>query len=557
MFVLKSKKLNGLLIGALITAGSAFGAGDSSSLRILGFQSNNGYEHTSMPDAKKLLERLGQANGWEVVSSKDSSCLTELDLRTFDVVVFNNNCGNKGPVMKPAEQQALQNYVRNGGGFLGVHTAGALWKEGGDFQVWYEGLVGARQVKHPKVQRARLVVEDRTHPATRHLPEEWFVTDEWHIFDRNPRDKVNVLISLDERSYKGTADQKMGGDHPFVWYHEYDGGRSFFTSLGHTEAIYSNPDFEKLIKGAILWTSGSVEAKVGKKSPTETTPVQASMTKLPVSKGLFLDLDAGSGVELENGNRVKAWHNQVRGNAADVFVKQGKGRKPAGSGRPTLKTNVAKIGGNNTLIFKEQELVNMDEDAADHMVTGSGYTWFSVMSVYQQHVGKKDVNSFFGNLRNGAPYDGFWGNVMDDNTVWIGTRNGFASTGKKKENSNGKGTPGLWDDQLNPCVQTVDPLVENQYYLVMGRMGAGTDVVDLELFVNSATPVDSKPVPVNPNANPSKLAIGQERDATNHPGKESFHGEIARFMIYDRPLSDEELSSMTRYLMDEYRIEKK
>lgn len=269
-----------------------------------------------------------------------------------------------------------------------------------------------------------------------------------------------------------------------------------------------------------------------------------SQADLPVKEGLFLDLDANAGVEVEDGNRVKAWRNQVSGNAADVFVKQDEGRKQAGSGRPTLKKSVPEIGGHHTLVFEEQELINMDEDAFDHMVAGSGYTWFSVMSVYEQNVGKQDVNSFFGNLRNGPPYEGFWGNLMDDNRVWMGTRNGFKSKGK----------PTLWDKNLNPCVATPKPLDENRYYLVMGRMGAGTEVVDLELFINSKTPVDTKPVPVNPKANPSKMAVGQERDATNHPGKESFHGEISRLLIYERPLSNEELSRMIEHLSKRYQI---
>lgn len=268
---------------------------------------------------------------------------------------------------------------------------------------------------------------------------------------------------------------------------------------------------------------------------------------LPVSEGLFLDLDANLGVEVEDGERVRAWRNQVDGNAADVFVKQDEGRKLAGSGRPTLKEDVAQIGGHRTLVFKEQELINMDEDAFDHMVTGSGYTWFSVMCAYKQHVGKPDVNSFFGNLRNGPQYEGFWGNLMDDNRVWMGTRNGIKTKGK----------PTLWHKKLNPCVATSKPLAENRYYLVMGRMGAGRKMVGLELFVNSATPADRKPVPVNPKANPSKMAIGQERDATNHPGKESFHGEIARFLIYERPLSDAELDEMIRYLAKNYEINRR
>ncbi|YCM46964.1 hypothetical protein V2O64_24275 (plasmid) [Verrucomicrobiaceae bacterium 227] len=266
--------------------------------------------------------------------------------------------------------------------------------------------------------------------------------------------------------------------------------------------------------------------------------------KLPVTKGLLLDLDANQGVDTEDGNRVKAWHNQVKGNGADVFVKQDKGRKKAGSGRPTLKTMVSEIGGNNTLVFEEQELINKDEDAFDHLVTGSGYTWFSVMSVYQQNVGKKDVNSFFGNLRNSNPYDGFWGNLMDDNRVWMGTRNGLPT--KKKQT--------LWHKKLNPYVVTKEPLVENRYSLVMGRMGSGQQVVDLELFINSTTPADRKPVPVNPKANPSKMAVGQERDAIQHPGKESFHGEISRLLIFERPLSNEELSQMIRHLVEVYQI---
>lgn len=284
---------------------------------------------------------------------------------------------------------------------------------------------------------------------------------------------------------------------------------------------------------------------------------EATEPALPVSSGLFLDLDANKGVGLEDGKRVKSWANQVAGNAADVFVKRDKGREVAGSGRPTLKEDVEEIGGNNSLVFEEQELINMNEDAFDHMVTGSGYTWFSVMCVYEQNVGKKDVNSFFGNLRNGNPYDGFWGNVMDDNLVWMGTRNGLPAKakGKKgKKNSNGRGTPGLWDDELNPCVQSQEPLQEKRYYIVMGRMGAGTEVVDLELFINTADAVDRKPVPVNPKANPSMMAIGQERDATNHPGLESFHGEISRFLIYERPLSDEELSQMIEHLDGNYGI---
>ena len=95
-------------------------------------------------------------------------------------------------------------------------------------------------------------------------------------------------------------------------------------------------------------------------------------------------------------------------------------------------------------------------------------------------------------------------------------------------------------NENSPHVLNPQPLESSRYYLVMGRMGAGTDTVQIELFVNSVAPVAKAMFLVNPKANPSKMAIGQERDATNHPRAESFDGEIARFLIYERPLSDDE-----------------
>jgi hypothetical protein len=258
-----------------------------------------------------------------------------------------------------------------------------------------------------------------------------------------------------------------------------------------------------------------------------------------LQRGLILDLNADQGVEVADGDRVVKWTNQVASFAARDFVKRDKGRKVAGSGRPTLKESVAAIGGHNTLVFRRQELVCHHEDAFDHLITGNGYTWFAVLSVYEQVVQLKDVNSFFGNLRNGGNYEGIWGNVTDDNRLWIGSRNGV--------------TFGRWDKN-NPMVLASEPLEENRYYVIAGRMGAGTGPVQIEVFINAAKPVASKPFPVNPAANSSKLAIGQERDATNHPGRESFDGEIARFLIYERPLTDVELQQTLSHLKQTYSI---
>jgi hypothetical protein len=267
--------------------------------------------------------------------------------------------------------------------------------------------------------------------------------------------------------------------------------------------------------------------------------VAATARAQVIDKGLILDLDADKGVEVEDGDRVVKWTNQVAAFAARNFLKRDEGRREPGSGRPTLKKSVAAVGGHNTVVFQRQELVNHDEDAFDRLLTGSGYTWFAVISVHKQVVQLKDVNSFFGNLKNGGNYEGIWGNLTDDNRVWIGSRNAI--------------TFGRWDKN-NPKVLASEPLKENRYYVVAGRMGAGTGEVPIEVFVNEPQPAASQPFPVNPAANSSKLAIGQERDATNHPGKESFDGEIARFLVYERPLTNEELEKTITFLKQTYSI---
>ena len=245
------------------------------------------------------------------------------------------------------------------------------------------------------------------------------------------------------------------------------------------------------------------------------------------AEGLILDLDAAKGLTLEDQDKVSAWENQAPMAKAKLFVKQDKGRKENGSGRPTLRQNAPELGGKPALIFSRQELVCMNEDVFDGLTTGKGHTWLSVIAVHPQREGLKDVNSFFGNLRNGAKYEGIWGCVNDDNTLWYGVRNGL--------------TFGRFDEN-NP--QLLGPVLEKgKFHLVGGRMAAGAGKAKIELFAGGLVPVATAEVPVLAEANPSKMTIGQERDATEHPGHESFDGEIARFMVWERPLSDSELAA--------------
>lgn len=252
--------------------------------------------------------------------------------------------------------------------------------------------------------------------------------------------------------------------------------------------------------------------------------------------GLVLDLDAMKGLTVVDGDKVTVWKNQVVGVAARDFIHRDEGRKVAGSGRPALRASVPALNGKPSLVFRRQELVCMDEDFFDSLTTGKGHTWIAVMAVHRQQAGLKDVNSFFGNLRNGGKYEGVWGCVNDDNTVWWGARNGR--------------TFGRFDANNPQLLGSM--LVTDRFSIVAGRMAAGQGNVRLELFVDATEPIASRNFPVNPDANPSRMAIGQERDAIEHPGHESFDGEIARFLIWNRPLSDEDMRKITTLLKTEY-----
>lgn len=267
-------------------------------------------------------------------------------------------------------------------------------------------------------------------------------------------------------------------------------------------------------------------------------------------KGLILDLDAAAGVKISTENKVISWDNQVANFPAKTFAPNPIGRKQPEKGIPTYLPKEKSTGNSPTIHFDRQELINSDEDAFDGLIQGKGHTWICIMSVEDQLSKASNTHAFFGNLRNtnafggkgtGGQYEGIWGVVHDDRKVYAGTRNG------KDFKRNGVNNPEL----LSKTV-----LEKKRLYLVAGRMGSGQGEVLLEVFVNDFKPENKVTTPVNPKANPSKMAIGQERDATNHPGHESFNGEIARLLIYDRPLKDEELKSLVTHLMKKYEVRK-
>lgn len=218
---------------------------DDAPARILVFSKTEGYRHANIPAGIAAIRKLCRANGMLMDSTEDAADFNEKNLRRYNAVVFLSTTGD---VLNPTQEAEFERYIQAGGGFVGIHAASDTeygW-------AWFGGLVGGYFNGHPAIQDARLTVEDHDHPATRHLGKEWKRRDEWYNFrDLNPAAKV--LLKIDENSYDGGT---MGADHPMSWYHEYDGGRAFYTALGHTEESFSEPDFLQHILGGIKYAVG-------------------------------------------------------------------------------------------------------------------------------------------------------------------------------------------------------------------------------------------------------------------------------------------------------------
>jgi type 1 glutamine amidotransferase len=226
-------------------------AGESSAFRALVFTKTTVFRHTSIPNGIAALEKLARENGFQAEITEDESVFATNNLPRYQVVVFLNNCGS---LLNAGQRAAFQQYIRAGGGFAGIHCPIDCEKDWD----WFTQLLGTRFLSHPAVMPGTVVVEDATNPSTAHLPERWTRVDEWYSFKPNPRGRVRVLMTLDEKSYTGGA---MGSDHPIAWCHQFEGGRIWYTALGHTEECYEDPLFLQHILGGIQVAAGVKQAE--------------------------------------------------------------------------------------------------------------------------------------------------------------------------------------------------------------------------------------------------------------------------------------------------------
>ena len=211
-------------------------------VRILVFSKTAEFRHESIEAGKAALLKLGEENHFLVDTTEDASFFTEDILKQYDAVVFLNTTGD---VLDYPQQADFERYIQAGGGYVGIHSATDTeydWP-------WYNKLAGAYFNGHPDIQPADLHVVSHNHPSTENMDSIWQKTEEWYNF-RDINTDINVLLTIDENSYEGGI---HGDHHPMSWYHEYDGGRAFYTAIGHLSETFEDSIYLKHLLGGIQY----------------------------------------------------------------------------------------------------------------------------------------------------------------------------------------------------------------------------------------------------------------------------------------------------------------
>jgi len=222
---------------------------------VMVYLSPDKWHNVTEPTAILEIQKLANKHAFGLTVTQVVSNFNDENLDKYDVLVFLHSTTRD---LSEEQLESFKRFIRNGGGFVGIHATSACGEEG----EWFRKLVGRTFTDHPEEQTGVMHVTDKNHPSTMHLADRWIWTDEWYSFTDELTENQKVLITVDESTYDPdrTWEDKdrhtgMGDFHPIAWYQEYDGGRSFYTALGHLSELYKDPLFLDHIYGGIYWAA--------------------------------------------------------------------------------------------------------------------------------------------------------------------------------------------------------------------------------------------------------------------------------------------------------------
>jgi cytochrome c len=216
-------------------------------INVLVFSKTAAFRHQSIGAGKIALEKMAKEKGFSVSFTEDAMAFSELNLKKFNTVIFLNTTGD---ILNNEQQSVFERYIQAGGGYVGIHAATDCEYD----WTWYNQLAGAWFLDHPmpnNVQKGKFLVTQKNE-FTAGMPETFERADEFYSF-KNISPNIKVVLKIDEKSYVGG---KNGDNHPISWYQEFQGGRSFYTAMGHTDETFSEPLFLNHLYAGIKYTAG-------------------------------------------------------------------------------------------------------------------------------------------------------------------------------------------------------------------------------------------------------------------------------------------------------------
>jgi type 1 glutamine amidotransferase len=244
-----------LLVLLVLQFTFAFNSIAQKQFKVLLVTTTRGWHHESVHAGVLAIQQMGIRNNFDVALWEDPTGFTDEYLKQFQAVVFLNTTGD---IFDATQQKVMERFIESGKGFVGVHSASDTeydWE-------WYTKLVGRMFHIHPTVQTAKMKVLDSKFPGLQGFADERLWTEEFYEFGPEKVSGLNYVLGVDESSYNPKADwgarakgEGMGKLHPLSWYHNYDGGRAFYTALGHLPTNFSEPAFLNHLYAGIFWAA--------------------------------------------------------------------------------------------------------------------------------------------------------------------------------------------------------------------------------------------------------------------------------------------------------------
>ncbi len=245
------KKLTLVLFGLLM---SLCISAQAQQFKVLLFTKTAGFHHESINEGVTAMRQMAKFHHFALDWHEDASVFTDQRLQQYQAIIFMNTTGD---ILNTEQEGAMMRFIQSGKGFVGIHSASDTeydWD-------WYTNMIGHMFHIHPVIQTGELLVLDRKFPGVERMPDRFLWTEEWYEFDVSRNKGLNYILAVDEKSYDPNVrwgekvGKGMGKFHPIAWYHNYDGGRAFYTALGHMGSTYDDALFQEHVYGGIYWAA--------------------------------------------------------------------------------------------------------------------------------------------------------------------------------------------------------------------------------------------------------------------------------------------------------------